>query len=68
MLAAGGAFVPWSTAFARALEWRLIATCIDMIVVYAFTRQVVITLQIGSVSGVVRTILQAIWLHYRGHK
>lgn len=55
-------------AFLHALEWRLIASTIDFIVVYLATGRIVFSLGITGVSNAIRTVVHAFWVKYRAAK
>ena len=54
-------------AVIRALEWRVVAILVDFLVSLLLTGQVVVALGIASVSNVIKTIVHALWIKYRGH-
>ena len=55
-------------AFLHALEWRLIASTIDFVVVYTMTGKIVFSLGIAGVSNAIRTIVHAFWVKCRATK
>lgn len=55
------------TALLRALEWRVVAIIIDLLVVYLITGQFVLSAGIAGASNTVRTFVHALWIKKRGH-
>ncbi|MBI5134958.1 DUF2061 domain-containing protein [Candidatus Uhrbacteria bacterium] len=55
-------------AFLHALEWRLIASTIDFVVVYFATGKVIFSLGVTGASNAIRTIVHAFWVKYRAAK
>ncbi len=41
----------------KALSWRVFATCATVIIVYLFTRKIVLSLGVGMIEVVVKLIL-----------
>lgn len=55
-----------TTAFMRAVEWRVVAILVDFTVVYLFTGKLILSAGITSASAVARTVVHAFWIHKRG--
>lgn len=54
-------------AVGRAVEWRIIAALIDFLVLLALTGHVIIAIGITGISSVIKTVINALWIKYRGH-
>ena len=52
-----------SRSIIKAISWRLFATLATILIVFAFTRKLILSLGVGAVEGVVKFILY--YLHER---
>jgi adenylylsulfate kinase len=46
------------------MTWRVVATCTTIVLVYAFTGQIVTALEVGSLEAIAKLIFY--YLHERG--
>lgn len=54
--------------FCLAVEWRIIATFITILVAYVVSRDIKIALQIGGLEAIAKMVVQSIWIRIRVKK